>query len=72
MLLRSLQDEVFRGLGAVSDRSDVGGGGRVDGPPGRGVPPSPLTLGARDGQTERERNFLMLTDLVAETCCRTA
>ena len=26
----------------------------------------------RDGLTERERNFLMLTDLVAETCCRTA
>ena len=26
----------------------------------------------RDGLTERERELLMLTDLVAETCCRTA
>ena len=25
----------------MSDRSDVGGGRRVDGPPGRGVPPPP-------------------------------
>jgi len=26
----------------------------------------------RDGLTERERELLMLTDLVAEVCCRTA
>jgi len=38
----------------VSDTLDVGGGGCVDVPPGRGYPPSPLTLRARDGQTEHE------------------
>ena len=51
--------------GAESERSDVGGGRRVDGPPGRGYPPPPLTLRARDGQAEFGR--LGLTDLVAET-----
>lgn len=41
----------------MSDTLDVGGGRRVDGPPGMGYPPSPLTLRARDGQTEHEHPY---------------